>query len=193
MPLANELMATSSADVMHRRHQVENQGLSVLVFKNIVFAVKKNNWRKIESEIARLDAHFSEYKKVFGIDLKEKLNKAMDIKRVKTILKLLAQEVFLSMKFQFKIINDSQMSDSLDSKARLMDAKEGYIEILSGNIKRKNPKANTRVEAAFLDAEIALGNPGINPLIPQSPADLEGFKTATEVIEGEIKKVYTYF
>ncbi len=189
----NGVMAQGSADMMHRRHHIEKEGVSVKVFKNTLIAVRENNWGKVEEEIGRLRNNLAEYRTFFSVDLETSLNEAVKAKRAKSLLKLLAQEVFFSMKSQFKVIVDSEISDHLDSEARLKKAEDGYRDILSGNIKRKNPDAHSRVEAAFLDARVALGNSGINPLMPQSPPDLKRFKEASAVIEKEVRSVYSYF
>ncbi len=191
--LTQTAFAQGSADIMHRRHHLDKQDLSVLVFKNTLVNIRKNNWAEIKKEIEKLHERLSQYKTLFHIDLKGPLNLAIKEKRTKNLLKLLAHEVFLSMQMQFHTMINSQISDYLDTETRLKKAEEGYKEILSGNIKRKNPEAYVRVEEAFLDAKIALGNPGINPLQPRSPSDLKAFTLAVEKIEQEIKGVYTYF
>jgi hypothetical protein len=133
------------------------------------------------------------YHKLFGADVKPKLDKAVDAEDLRETLKYLAQLIYLGMREQFKLIIDAQVYDFLDSKARFDKAKEYYTMVLSGNVKRRDPKRHERIEAQFLMAEAALGNPGVFINLPVMQSDLKKFAVAAKKIEGEVAAVYTYF
>lgn len=105
----------------------------------------------------------------FGIDLKARLETAVNAKSPSQILKTLAQVIYLGMRMEFEIIMDSQINNYLDSKSRLHRTRDYYTKILSGNVKRKHPMGHQKIKEQFIFAEAALGNPGFDITLPEAP------------------------
>ncbi len=190
---AKVVFAQSSADIMHRSHGVEVQDALLNAFGESLKSVKIGDWAAVNESILEIDDHVSQFKTNFNIDLKPKLTKAIQTKKSGHLLKVLAQVIYLGMKSEFKVMNESQVKDYFDSKVRFDRAKDYYMKILSGNIKRKDASRHERIEAQFLQAEVALGNPGINMNLPSAPPNLKGLEAATEAIDREVLAVYRYF
>ncbi len=191
--LGGESLAQGTADIMHRAHGLRDDDLLLAVFEETLTAGKTGDWATIGGAIKLANGKMETYHKIFGVDVKPKLDQAVDTEDLRETLKYLAQLVYLEMKGQFKLIMDTKASDFLDSKARFDKAREYYTKVLSGNIKRRDPKRHERIEAQFIMAEAALGNPGIFLNLPVMRSDLKKFAVATKTIEDEVGAVYTYF
>jgi hypothetical protein len=191
--IGGEAFAQSSGDLMHRRHSAEPQAALLVPFQEVVVATKEGDWKRVEERVEEMSGQMIEHKKSFGIDLAPKIQKAAAAKSGGELLKYLAQVIYLDMRMQFKMILASKLDDFLDAKERLDLAKEYYDATLAGNVKRKAPERHQKIEAQFLAAQGALGNPGFYADLPPAPPDPKGFEEAAKVIETEIEAVYTYF
>ena len=191
--MGGEALAQSSGDLMHRRHSIDPLGPLVVLFEDMVVATKKGDWESIGKRIEEIGGRAAEYKRNFGIDMMPRIQKAAAAKNAGETLKLLAQVIYLDMRAQFKAIVASKLDNFLDAKERLDLAKEYYTAVLSGNVIRKAPERAEKIDAGFLAAQAALGNPGFYVDLPPAPPDLKGFEAASKTIETEIASVYTYF
>jgi len=191
--VGDALSQESAADIMHKTRGLRKQDLLLRTFGRTLAAVKRKDWRAVSHAIKKINSNIENYNKHFGIDLKPRLEKAVIAKKSGHLLKILAQAIYFGMKVNFKTILDTGMSDYLDSKSRLNQAAGYYTKILSGNMKRKNPIGHQKIQAHFILASAALGNPGFDITLPEAPSDLRGFEEATNNIEMELTAVYTYF
>lgn len=193
LEIGRNAFAQTSADLMHRRHSADLQAPLIELFEEAVLSTKKGDWETIGKRVQEIGDRMSEHKKSFGIEMMPKVQKAMGAKNGGELLKYLAQVIYLDMRAQFKAIIGSKLNNFLDAKERLDLAKEYYATVLSGNVKRKAPERDQKIEAEFLAAQGALGNPGFYLDLPPAPPDPKGFEQASKVIEAEIVAVYTYF
>lgn len=187
------VFAQNSADLMHRRHSADLQGPLIELFQDVVVSTKKGDWERIGKRVHEIGGPVGEHKKSFGIDMMPRIQKAVAAKNEGEMLKYLAQVIYLDMRAQFRMILSSKLENFLDAKERLDLAKEYYTAVLSGNIKRKAPERAQKIDAEFLSAQGALGNPGFYVDLPPAPPDPKGFEESSKIIEAEIAAVYTYF
>lgn len=186
-------LAQTSGDLMHRRHSAELERSLVGLFQEVALATKRGDWEAVGKQMQEISGEIGEYKKSFGIDMMPRLQKAVTTRNGAEVLKSLAQVIYLDMRAQFRAILSSKLDHFLDAKERLDLAKEYYVDILSGNVKRKAPERAQKIESEFVAAQGALGNPGFYIDLPPSPPDPKRFEEATKTIEAEIAAVYTYF
>ncbi|HEX9757250.1 MAG TPA: hypothetical protein VGB26_05570 [Nitrospiria bacterium] len=188
-----EGFAQGTADIMHRAHGKKQQDLLIKTFEDILISGREGDWEAVENSIARIDDRVKKYDRIFGTRVRDKLGRSLADKNQGEILKYLAQTIFLGIKEQFKLIMDSDQEDYLDSRARLDRAKDYYLKILSGNIKRRDLDRHVKIEGHFLLAQASLGNPGVFIDVPVMEGDIRSFQQAVSEIETEVIQVYTYF
>ncbi len=182
----------NATDLMHKARSLQSEDSLLSVFGTTLQSIKEGDWETVRSTIKKIDPQIKDHAKRFDKDLKPMITEAVASKDPNSTLRHLAHTIFLGMKFQFSVIIKTQIDDYLDSKARLDLAHRYYSVILSGNVRRKDSKIHRGIEEQFTLAEAALGNPGIDILLPEFPPDLESFQKAIKNIEIELLRVYTF-
>ena len=190
---SGDLPAQGTADYMHRGHGFVEDDALISLFRTVLVQANAGDWNEVARKIHTLDPQLDRYHTLFNVDAKTKLERSIAQRDGNSTARYLAEVVYLGMREEFYVIAENKMSDVVEAKSRLLRAKLYYDRVLAGNVMRRNAERHERIDAQFVLAEAALGNPALFIDLPVMESDLRGFQNATHAIEREIQSVYTYF
>lgn len=163
----------------------------VTLFKKGVAAARSGDWgsaRKTAQEsLAAHKGHIFE-----GTALGPKFDAAIARKSVGDTGELFANMVYLSILEKLYRIKQEKLSDFKSDKARLALARKAYLDVLDGNVKKRDAALSGALLGHFDAALEALGNPGLFG-VGAKPADAEKFDGAMSAIEQGLGKVFPGF
>jgi len=163
----------------------------VTVFKKGVAAARSGDWggaRKSAQEgLAIQKGHIFE-----GTALAPKFDAAIGKKNMGETGELFANLVYLTILEKLYRIKQEKFVDFKNDKARLALARKSYLDVLDGNVKKRDAALSASLLGQFDAALEALGNPGLFG-VGAKPADSEKFDRAMEAIEQGLGKVFPGF
>ncbi len=169
----------------------EKEDPMVGLFKQAVAAAKKGNWTAVK---ANIDKGIAQRKgEMFEAEhLKPRFDKAIEAKDISVMAETFANLVYLSIREKLHATTKDKFSNYKNAKKRLQLARKSYMDVLDGNVKKKNPSRSKQILGSFNTALKALGNPGVFGVGKKAP-DPEAYKKQVSRIEGLIEKSFPSF
>ncbi len=153
----------------------------VKIFQSAVVAAKKGKWEEVASladkAIAMQKGHIFE-----ANGLAPRLNKTIEVSDVSGTAEIFANLVYISIREKLHRNSKENFSDYKNAKARLSLARKSYIDVLDGNVKKRDKGRSSAILEQFDAALAGIGNPGLFGLGKKEP-DREGYDRAVKRIE----------
>lgn len=165
-------------------------------FKAVVFYGKEENWNQIKYESETLNDRVKDVNIIFGVDLLPQLNESIEKKDFQSLIKNMANLIFLAIREKFYWNTTEQLKIYIKAKVRLRLAEEYYVTLLAGNVRefdlRNGTSINDEIFQKFAETHKTLGSLGFFGVGAAEP-DLGRFVSITNEIEEKIKTVFLYF
>lgn len=165
------------------------------VFKSTVYYGRKNNWGKVENEIRSIGDRIGDVNDIFGIDLGPKFAESIGKEDFQLFVNNMVQLVILAIREKFYWNRKEKLKIVVKSKVRIRLAKEYYVKLLSGNVRKLDVKNNTNINDQiyqyFDDVVKTIGSFGFFGVAGIEP-DLKKFNAITNEIEGKISSVFSF-
>ena len=153
----------------------------VKVFQSAVIAARKGKWEEVsrlaDKGIAMQKGH------IFEADgLAPRFNKTIKDRDISGTAELFANLVYITIREKLHENSKENFSNYKNAKARLKLARKSYIDVLDGNVKKRDKSRSSKILEQFNTALASIGNPGLFGLGKKEP-DREGYNRAVEKIE----------
>jgi hypothetical protein len=161
------------------------------IFQSAVASAREGKWGKVsglaEKGIGRQKGH------LFPADfLAGRLKDAISKKDVSGSVELFANLVYLSIREKLHRNSKENFSNYKSTKARLQLARKSYIDVLDGNVKKKNADRSVSILGKFDTALKSIGNPGLFGMGKKKP-DPAGYNEAIKKIEALVVESFPSF
>lgn len=168
----------------------------VKVFKAIILYGRQSEWSKVAVEINSISDRTADIYKIFKIDLKPRIEYAVQQQNFQDLVNYMANLVFLAIREKFYYNRKEKLEIVVRSKVRLRLAEEYYTILLAGNVRDYDVRHNTRfhegIYTRFVKARDTLGSTGFLGAGAIKPKEKE-FDALTGEIETLLVKVFPYF
>jgi len=169
----------------------ETEDPMVQIFQSAVAAAREGKWGEVsslaEKGIALQKGH------LFPADgLSGPLKESISNKDVSGSAELFANLVYLSIREKLHQNMKEKLSGYNSAKARLQMARKSYIDVLDGNVRKKDAGRSLSILNRFNSALESLGNPGLFGIGKKEPDQAE-YEKAVKEIEGQIAASYPGF
>lgn len=168
----------------------------IKTFKDVIVQGKQSNWPDVITEVNTISDRIEDVRTIFHVDLRQRIDHAIQQKDFQTLTKHMANLVFLAICEKFYYNLQEKLEIFTRSKVRLQLAEEYYLALLSGNVRNYDVRHNTHVHEdiynKFVKARDSLGSVGFLGAGAVKP-DIQNFGILTKEIEGLILKAFPYF
>lgn len=165
-------------------------------FKAIILYGRQDNWQKVTAEVTSINDRFTDIYKVFKIDFKSQIDRAVQLKDFQTLANKMANVVFLAIREKFYYNHQEKLEIFIRAKVRLRLAEEYYVTVLSGNVRDYDVRHKTNLHESiynkFVKVRDTLGSMGFLGAGALKP-DVKEFETLTKEIEALLLKAFPYF
>lgn len=173
-----------------------NEDPLLRVFKAVIYYGKASDWERVQKEVDSIADRFEDVRKLFGTDLKPKVDEAIRNKNLQEGAKLMANMVFLAIREKHYWNNQEKLSVYIRSQVRLRLSEEYYTTLLSGNVmeydRRHGTNLHYKITKSFHDAHFSLGSVGFFGA-GSVEARPEEFKHLAKDIESALLEAFPYF
>ncbi len=173
-----------------------NEDPLLKVFKAVIYYGKASDWERVQLEVDSIADRFEDVRKLFGTDLKPKVDEAIKGKDLQEVAKRMANMVFLAIREKHFWNNYERLAIHLKSKVRLRLAEEYYTTLLAGNVmeydRRHGTNLHGRITKCFHDAHFSLGSVGFFGAGAVEPSP-EKFRHLARDIETALLEAFPYF
>lgn len=163
----------------------------VQIFQSAVVAAKDGKWGEV-SELAKKGVAMQKGHLFPADSLAGRLKESINKKDVSGSAELFANLVFLSIREKLHQNLKENLRNYKSTKARLQLARKSYIDVLDGNVKKRDAARSQSVLGKFDSALKSIGNPGLFGMGVKKP-DLGGYKKAVKEIETLIAESFPSF
>ena len=174
----------------------QNEDPLLTVFKAIIYYGKTSDWGRVQREVNSIADRFEDVKKLFGTDLKPKVDESIKNKDLQEAAKLMANMVFLAIREKHYWNNQERLAIYIRSKVRLRLVEEYYTALLAGNVmeydRRHGTNLHGRLTNYFHDAHFSLGSVGFFGAGSVEPRP-EEFRHLAKDIETALLEAFPYF
>lgn len=173
-----------------------NEDPLVKVFKAVIYYGKASDWERVQKEVNSIADRFEDIRKLFGTDLKPKVDESIRNKNLQELAKLMANLIFLAIREKHFWNNQERLAIYIRSKVRLRLAEEYYTTLLAGNVmeydRRHGTNLHDRITKYFHDAHFSLGSVGFFGAGSVEPRP-EEFKHLAKDIGNALLQAFPYF
>jgi hypothetical protein len=161
------------------------------LFKSAVVAAKDGKWDNV-SKMAEKGTGVQK-SHVFETDfLAPRFDAAIAEKDVSKTAELFANLVYISIREKLHRNSSENFKDYKNAKGRLQLARKSYLDVLDGNVKKKEPERSAAILKQFDAALAGIGNPGLFGIGKKDP-DPDAYGKAVERIESLIVQTFPGF
>lgn len=168
----------------------------IKVFKAVILYGRQSDWQKVAKEINSISDRSTDIYKIFNIDLKPKIERAIQQQDFQALANHMANLIFLAIREKFYYNRKEALEIFVRSKVRLRIAEEYYIILLAGNVRDYDIRHNTGfhegIYSRFVKARDTLGSTGFFGAGAIKPRVKE-FDALAREIEAFLLKVFPYF
>lgn len=165
----------------------EKQDPMVTLFKSALVAAKGGKWGEL-SKLAKKGIKMQDGHKFDAKALAPRFETAIAAKSVGKTAETFANLVYLSVRE--KLHDD--LKDYNSTKSRLKLARKSYMDVLDGNVKKKDAARSAKIQKHFDSALDSIGNPGLAGAA-KKPVDQKAYDSSVKEIEALIKKSFPGF
>jgi hypothetical protein len=174
----------------------QNEDPLLKVFKAVIYYGKATDWARVQKEVDSIADRFEDVKKLFGTDLKPKVDESIRNQNLQETAKLMTNTVFLAIREKHFWNNQERLAIYFKSKVRLRLAEEYYTTLLAGNVmeydRRHGTNLHGRITRCFHDAHFSLGSVGFFGAGSVEPRP-EEFRHMAKDIESALLEAFPYF
>lgn len=196
LTLVSLLFLVSSPSHLWAYGYEQNEDPILKVFKAVIYYGKASDWGRVQKEVDSIADRFEDVRKLFGTDLKPKVDESIRDKDLQGVAKLMANMVFLAIREKHYWNNQERLAVYIRSKVRLRLAEEYYTTLLAGNVmeydRRHDTNLHGRITRCFHDAHFSLGSVGFFGAGSVEPSP-EEFKHLAKDIETALLEAFPYF
>lgn len=142
----------------------QNEDPLLKVFKAVIYYGKASDWKRVQKEVDSIADRFEDIRRLFGTDLKPKVDESIRNNNLQEAAKLMANLVFLAIREKFYWNHQERLAIYIRSKVRLRLAEEYYTTLLAGNVmeydRRHGTSLHDKIIKSFHDAHLSLGSVG---------------------------------
>lgn len=168
----------------------------IKVFKSIIFYGRQSNWSKVAVEVNTINDRITDVYKIFTIDLKPRIESAVQQKDFQVLANHMANLIFLAIREKFYYNRREKLEIFTRSKVRLRLAEEYYLTLLAGNVRNYDARHKTNLHEEiynrFVKARSTLGSMGFLGTGAVKPV-LKDFEIITREIEALLLQAFPYF
>lgn len=168
----------------------------VKVFKAVILYGRQSDWSKVAAEVNSICDRTADIDRIFKIDLKPRIDHAIQRQDFQTLANCMANLVFLAIREKFYYNRKEALKIFIRSKVRLRLAEEYYTILLAGNVRDYDARHNTSLHESiynrFVKARDTLGSTGFFGAGSVKP-NVKEFDTLTREIEALLLKAFPYF
>ncbi|MBI4665590.1 MAG: hypothetical protein HY751_04175 [Nitrospinae bacterium] len=169
----------------------EKEDPMATIFKSAVSSARAGQWGDVvklaDEGVALQKGHLFEADK-----LVPKIRDSVTKKDVSATAAHLANMVYLSIREKlWRNLKDGE-GNFKTSKSRLAMARQSYLDVLDGNVKKQSPERSKAILEQFDKALVAMGNPGVFG-VGKKAADPVAGEQAVKTIENLIERTFPGF
>ncbi|NUN24241.1 MAG: hypothetical protein HUU09_12385 [Candidatus Jettenia caeni] len=168
----------------------------IQAFRAIIFYGRQANWSKVTAEVNSISDRIADIHKVFKIDLKPRIEHAIQQRDFQIMVNHMANLIFLAIREKFYYNRQERLEIFVRSKVRLRLAEEYYSILLAGNVRdydiRHKTKLHESIYYRFADARNTLGSMGFLGAGTVKP-NVKNFEILAKEIEDFLLQAFPYF
>lgn len=168
----------------------------IKVFKAVILYGREADWSKVITEVNRISDRTADIHKIFKIDLKPRIDLAIQQQDFQSLVNQMANLVFLAIREKFYYNRKEKLEIFVRSKIRLRLAEEYYTILLAGNVRdydiRHMTSLHESIYKRFVKVRETIGSMGFLGAGAIKP-NVEEFDVLTKEIEGLLLKAFPYF
>ncbi|MCF6158305.1 MAG: hypothetical protein E3K32_06990 [wastewater metagenome] len=168
----------------------------ITVFRSVIFYGRQSNWSRVAAEINTINNRITDIYTIFKIDLKPRIESAIQQQDFQALANYMANFVFLAIREKFYYNRQEKLEIFIRSKVRLRLAEEYYSILLAGNVRnydiRHKTNLHEKIYNRFIMARDTLGSMGFLGVGAIKP-DLKNFEITTKEIETLLVQAFPYF
>ena len=185
------LLLISNTGTVFAYSYAEAEDPMVILFKSAVAAARDNNWGEV-SGLAKKGVALQK-NHIFSADhMAPRIENTVSKKDISKTAEHFANLVYLSIREKLHQNRKENFSNYKNSKARLQLAYKSYLDVLDGNVKKKDATRSSTIIVQFKTALDGIGNPGLFGIGKKSP-DTAKYDQAVKSIEGLVVKTFPGF
>ena len=185
-----------SQSVTHGYGYAREDDPLINAFRAVILHGRQNEWSKVAAEVKGINDRISDIHKIFKIDLKPRIDRAIGQQDFQTMANLMANLVFLAIREKFYYNRQERLEIFIRSRVRLRLAEEYYTALLAGNVRdydiRHKTALHDNIYNRFVKARDTIGSMGFLGAGAVKP-NIVDFETLTKEIETLLLKVFPYF